>query len=45
MNQADFARIMAKPSPKPRVRVLVNLRTGAMRFCVMPGDFIEIEAK
>lgn len=41
----DFARIMAKPSPKPRVRVKVSLQTGEMSFVVKPGDFIEVEAQ
>ena len=42
IHPADFARIMAKPSPKPRVRVKVSLQTGEMSFVVKPGDFIEV---
>jgi hypothetical protein len=42
MSPAAFARIIAKPAPKPRIRVKVSLRTGAMTFDVKPGDFIEV---
>lgn len=50
ISQADFARIMAKPAPKPRVKVLCSMRTGELALPVgvvfgESGGFIEVKAK